>query len=88
MNMTVKERAELRKHDPSSASNIIRRVEKDGAIKMDTLPVLCEHLNKMNLKYHIAVEVESGSLLKTIDNEADAQRTIDNIRRKLEGNKE
>jgi len=85
MNMTVKERVELRKHDPSSASNIIRRVKESGAMSIKTLTILSMYLDQMKLKHHIAVEVQSGALLKTIDNEADAQQTIDNIRKKLEG---
>jgi len=87
MNMTVKERTELRRHDPSSASNIIRRVKESGAISHDTLIELCKQLDLMGYKYHISVEVQSGALLKTIDNEADAQQTIKNIQEKLASKK-
>ena len=81
--MPVKERAESRNNNPSSASNIIRRVEESGAMSIRTLTILSMYLDQMKLKHHVAVEIQSGVLLKTIDNEVDAQQTIKNIQEKL-----
>lgn len=52
-------------------------------IQPDTLIKLEEALNKYGKEYHIEVVVKSGMLLKTIDNEQDAIKTIDNINKKL-----
>ena len=63
----------------SGASSILRAVEKGGEITLQTLTELLELL-RTKTDYHFHVEVSvlpSGSaLLKTIDNERDAQETI------------
>jgi hypothetical protein len=67
--------------DPSrsGASSILRAVEKGGAIQMATLAELVELLAaKTDYHFHVEVAVlpTGGALLKTIDNERDAQETI------------
>ncbi len=73
--------------NPASPDSILKRVEQKGRISLSTLLNLCEKLSDIGKKFHIAVEVESGCLLKTIDNEQDAKQTIENIENKLKGGK-
>lgn len=74
-------------NDPnrSGASSILRAVENGGAIQMETLTELLDLLRtKTNFHVHVEVAVlASGSaILKTIDNERDAQETIRRLRAK------
>lgn len=65
--------------------SILRAVEKGGEIQLDTLTELLELLRtKTNYHFHVEVAVlPSGSaLLKTIDNERDAQETIRRLKEK------
>jgi hypothetical protein len=68
-----------------SASGILRAVEKGGAIQMDTLKELLD-LFAAKTDYHVHVEVailpSKSALLKTIDNERDAQETIRRLKTK------
>ncbi len=69
-----------------SASVVLSVVDKYGAIKPDTLVELGSLLDKMDRDYHVEVAVhpsKDSSLLKTIDNENDAQITIQNIKQHL-----
>lgn len=69
----------------NSADSILRAVDKGGTIQMTTLTELLDLL-RTKTDYHAHVEVAvlpSGSaLLKTIDNERDAQETIRRLRAK------
>lgn len=73
--------------DPSrqGASSILRAVEKGGTIEAATLAELLELL-RTKTDYHFHVEVAvlptNGAILKTIDNERDAQETIRRLKRK------
>ena len=73
--------------DPSraGASSILRAVDKGGEITIETLTELLDLL-RTKTDYHFHVEVAvlpSGSaLLKTIDNERDAQETIRRLKLK------
>ena len=63
----------------SGASSILRAVEKGGEITPETLTELLELLRtKTDYHFHVEVAVlpSGGALLKTIDNERDAQETI------------
>lgn len=69
----------------SGASSILRAVEKGGVIRLDTLRELLGLLeDKTDYHFHVEVAIlPSGSaLLKTIDNERDAQETIRRLRKK------
>lgn len=52
-------------------------------ITTETLTELQKSLTDYGKEYHIEVVVVSGCLLKTIDNEADARITINNIKNKM-----
>jgi hypothetical protein len=66
----------------SSADEIVRTVEEKGAITDPTLAKLLDLLErKTNYKVHVAVEIVTGAILKTVDNEEDALESI----RRLEG---
>jgi hypothetical protein len=71
---------EIRRNEPAG---ILESVSKNGRIALDTLMELLVVLkDKTPYKFHIAVEVNTGTLLKTIDNEKDAQQTIANLKKK------
>lgn len=60
-----------------SADGILRSVAAGGKIQPETLEHLLSLLReKTDYPHHVAVEIQTGALLKTIDNEADAQETI------------
>ena len=69
----------------SGASSVLRAVENGGEITQETLTELLDLL-RTKTDYHFHVEVAvlpSGSaLLKTIDNERDAQETIRRLKAK------
>lgn len=69
----------------SGADSILRAVKNGGAIQMETLTELLDLL-RTKTDYHVHVEVavlpSGGALLKTIDNERDAQETIRRLRAK------
>ncbi len=69
----------------SGASSILRAVEKGGEIQLTTLTELLELL-RTKTDYHFHVEVailpSKSALLKTIDNERDAQETIRRLKAK------
>ena len=68
-----------------SADGILRAVDQGGAIQMDTLTELLE-LFQTKTDYHVHIEVailpSQSALLKTIDNERDAQETIRRLKAK------
>lgn len=69
----------------SGADSILRAVEKGGEIQMDTLKELLDLLGtKTDYHFHVEVAVlpTGGALLKTIDNERDAQETIRRLKAK------
>lgn len=69
----------------SGADSILRAVDKGGKIQMTTLTELLELLGtKTDYYFHIEVAVlpSKGALLKTIDNERDAQETIRRLKAK------
>ena len=58
-------------------AGILCAVDKDGPIQPDTLQRLLSLIReKTDFHHHVAVEVQTGAVLKTIDNEHDAQETI------------
>lgn len=68
-----------------SADSIVAAVEKGGAIQLDTLHELLTLLaEKTDYAFHIEVAVlpSKSALLKTIDNERDAQETIRRLKAK------
>lgn len=69
----------------SGASSILRAVDNGGAIQLETLTELLDLLHTKT-DYHVHVEVavlpSGGAILKTIDNERDAQETIRRLRAK------
>lgn len=73
-------------HDPlnrNHADGILEAVGKGGSIQMETLVELLALLKaKTKYHFHVAVEVRTGAMLKTIDNEEDAQETIRRLRAK------
>lgn len=61
----------------TAVASIHKAVEKGGTIELATLHELLELLaTKTDYPFHVAVEVTTGGLLKTIDNERDAKETI------------
>ena len=73
--------------DPSrtGADSILRAVEKGGEIQIDTLTELLDLLRtKTDYQFHVEVAIlpSKSALLKTIDNERDAQETIRRLRTK------
>lgn len=61
----------------NTADGILEAVERGGHIKIETLTHLLELLaSKTNHPHHIEVAIQTGAVLKTIDNEDDAQETI------------
>lgn len=68
----------IRRNKPDG---IIEAVALGGRIRLETLSTLLALLEeKTDYKFHIAVEVMVGALLKTLDNEADALETIERLR--------
>jgi hypothetical protein len=68
-----------------TADGILRAVNKGGEIQLDTLTALLELLRtKTDYLFHVTVEVlpTGSAILKTIDNERDAQETIRRIKAK------
>jgi len=62
---------------------ILEAVGKGGTIQMETLVELLALLKaKTEYHFHVAVEVRTNALLKTIDNEDDAMETIRRLRAK------
>lgn len=76
----------VRRNGPSG---IIAKVEKSGRIKLETATRILELIAEMGKlrvftwRAHLAIEVNTGPMLKTIDNEEDAQETV----RRLEAGK-
>jgi hypothetical protein len=69
----------------SGADSVLRAVEKGGEIRLNTLKELLELLElKTDYHFHIAVEIANprSAILKTIDNERDAQETIRRLKLK------
>lgn len=67
------------------ADSVMRAVEKGGAIQLDTLRELLELLgSKTDYHFHVAVEIASprSAIMKTLDNERDAQETIRRLKEK------
>lgn len=61
----------------NNADGIIEAVAKGGRITVPTLLRLRDLLDaKTTYKHHIEVGIQTGALLKTIDNEDDALETI------------
>ena len=68
--------------DRKAPEEIQHAVAKGGRIRVATLRRLLELLpQKTEYLFWIALEVNTGAMLKTLDNEDDAQETI----RRLEG---
>lgn len=69
----------------TGASSILRAVDKGGEIQLSTLTELLELLRtKTDYHFHVEVAVlpSKSALLKTIDNERDAQETIRRLKAK------
>ena len=67
----------------NNADGILEAVGKHGSIQMATLVELLALLKeKTTYPFHVAVEITTGAILKTIDNEEDAQETIRRLRAK------
>lgn len=78
-------RGKVDDHLRTGASSILSAVEKGGAIRLDTLRELVTLLeDKTDYHFHVEVAiVPTGSaIMKTIDNERDAQETIRRLREK------
>ncbi len=64
-----------------TADGIIEAVSIGGRIRLETLVELSDLLReKTDYKFHIEIAVNTGALLKTLDNEEDAQETIRRLR--------
>ena len=69
----------------TGADSVLRAVDKGGAITTETLAELLELLRtKTDYHFHIEVAIlpSKSALLKTIDNERDAQETIRRLKAK------
>jgi hypothetical protein len=69
----------------SGADSILRAVEKGGAIQLGTLTELLDLLeSKTDYAFHVEVAIlpTGSAILKTIDNERDAQETIRRLKLK------
>lgn len=69
----------------TGADSVMRAVEKGGAIQLATLTELLDLLRtKTDYHFHVEVAVlpSRGAILKTIDNERDAQETIRRLKAK------
>lgn len=63
------------------ADGILEAVAKGGRIELDTLHDLLQLLQeRSDYKHHVTIEIVTGALLKTIDNEDDAQESIRRLR--------
>jgi hypothetical protein len=61
----------------NTADGILWAVDKGGPIQPETLEHLISLLaSKTNYQHHVEIAVLTGAVLKTIDNERDAQETI------------
>lgn len=67
-------------HRRFGADEILARVAEGQPIRTETMLSLIRMLQLKGFEFHLAVEVQSGSLLKTIDNERDAVETILRLR--------
>ena len=66
-----------------SADGILRAVDAGGFIELGTLVELLRLLGtRTNYRFHVAVEVQTNAILKTIDNERDAKETIRRLKEK------
>lgn len=68
-----------------AADSVLRAVDKGGAIQMDTLVELLDLLRaKTDYDFHIEVAIlpSKSAILKTIDNERDAEETIRRLKAK------
>ncbi len=62
---------------------ILGAVHRGGRIQWETAREMCALLDEhTDYEWHLAVEVQVAALLKTIDNERDAQETIRRLRLK------
>jgi hypothetical protein len=69
----------------SGADSVLRAVDKGGEIQLTTLTELLDLLRtKTDYHFHVEVAVlpSKSALLKTIDNERDAQETIRRLKAK------
>jgi len=67
----------------NTADGILEAVGKGGPIQLSTAKELLKLLTeKTDHPAHIAIEINTGALLKTVDNEDDAQETIRRLRAK------
>jgi len=69
----------------SGADSVLRAVEKGGPIQMATLSELVDLLTaKTDYHFHVEVAVlpTGSAIMKTIDNERDAQETIRRLKAK------
>lgn len=69
----------------TGADSVVRAVEKGGAIQIDTLKELLDLLGtKTTYAFHIEVAIlpTGSAIMKTIDNERDAQETIRRLKAK------
>lgn len=71
-------------NNPSNPDAILTRVAQKGHIQEKTVTELSAVLKEAGYEFHLAVEVQSGALLKTLDNEGDARQTITNLRKKID----
>jgi hypothetical protein len=63
------------------ADAVIRAVNRGGRIKPETAVELMRLIHEQTShEAHLAVEINTGSMLKTIDNEDDAQETLRRLR--------
>lgn len=63
------------------ADAVTHAVECGGRIKLDTAAQLLELIaEKTKHQAHLAVEINTGMMMKTIDNEEDAQETLRRLR--------
>lgn len=72
----------------STADGILEEVALNGRIQPDTLTELLALLAaKTDYQFHVEVAVVVKGLLKTVDNEGDAQETIARLKRAPEKGK-
>jgi len=64
-----------------TADGILDEVALGGPIRLETLRQLLLLLaTKTDYQFHIAVEIKTKAMLKTVDNEADALETIERLK--------
>lgn len=67
----------------NTADGICETVRERGPITRPTLGRLLKLLRtKTTYPHHVAVEIQVGALLKTVDNEEDARETIRRLEKK------